>query len=627
MGFRQYEMERLQLESLCDRVLRVADQVYSERSEFEKVVHSESPDGGTSPVQDLMREAKNRLRSATVEVGVFGSIKRGKSTLINALVGSDISPMRVTPETAIPVWIENGPTRTSVILADGTVVDDLDPEVAREMCTQRYKPKDQAKRPLRVMHQLPIDWLPTGVRIVDTPGLDDPSLAEDYERLTLAELDRVAAAVVVLVSPPGPGGDEIRLLRTLGSRSVDKLFLVCNFYPDHWSDSTVREEMTRYIESVVTSGAGHGLDATDVRVFAVSARSGFRAAVADDLDGLRESGVEALRVELAEYLARGVLQRMNGYVKRRVDMSRALLGELLVQRRRILAQPELAEPIRAALEDEVTRSLRMIDDIRMELARTASELGSDLRATLNRPFDVALSALESAEKVEQAEELIRRLQIQYESAVSEASTLFATTTELAYAQAQKKLYDSLGIAERISTDRKNLGADLGDVAIGASVTEARADWSEVTAGGLVAGTGVGLLAGSLAGGVGLALVAAGPVGWLIGLGLGALLGGGMGAAFTRHAQRGRIGAEERNRVSQDLDRSRSQVRIKVDRTVDEWLRAATDSLEALRSKYFAARQAELARITRIIDDRDARARETRRVDEMLEELKGLEVGR
>lgn len=622
-GFARYEAEQIRLRRLCERMSRVAERVNGERSEYEALVQESVDRESRSVVETIISEARHRLESNTLEVGIFGSIKRGKSTLINALVGIDVSPMRVTPETAIPVWIESGPTATTVVLADGSVREDIDDETAREMCTQRYKPKDAHQRPIRVIQQRPIEWLPKGVRIVDTPGLDDPSMAEDYEQLTLAELDRVAAAVVVIVSPPGPGADEVKLLRSLGERSVDKLFLVCNFYPDHWGDMSIRGEMTDYLERVVAEGAGDAVDPTDVKVFPVAARAGLRAATTGDQDGFDRSGVGELREQLAGYLSGGALDRMTGFVERRIAMVQQLLADQLMQRRRVLLDPNLAGPIRKELADDISRSRLAIDEIRLELSNAAKEITVELVETLSRPFVTASAAVKSLNTVGEVDSLVNRLRIQYDTAVSLASLNLGQGTEIAYARVHRRLYEAFGITERMRADQADLGASLRQVNISAAAAEAKADWSEVAVAGLAGGAGTGLLAGSIAGGVGMALVVAGPVGWLIGMGLGALFGGGISAAAMRRAQQGRLDLTSRQTIVEEIAAHRSEVEARAGRAVRDWAKDAGDGLERLRAQYFEARENELRRVERIIADAGARERELRNVEQQLEELRAI----
>lgn len=620
-GFDRYQAERARLVRACDTVSSIADRAMSSRSDFERLVTSDRQDDESSPAAQLVSEARNRLASSTIEVGIFGSIKRGKSTLINALVGADISPMRVTPETAIPVWIESGHRSTSVVLADGSVLDDVEPDQAREMCTQRYKPKDAERKPVRVMHRYPIDWLPLGVRIVDTPGLDDPSLAEDYEKLTLAELDRVAAAVLVLVSPPGPAGDEIRLLRTLAERGVDKLFLVCNFYPDHWADPDIRKQMTDYIEMVVADGAATGIERDDIRVFPVQARTALRSVLAGDAEGFAEAGVAELRLQLGEYLTGGVLERMIGFVDRRLDMARQIVADSLLQRQTILAKPELAAPIRQALKSELDRSRLTMDEIKAELAKTGRSTTAELEAILTAPFETAIKACANLTKLPEVDELTRRLRLQFETAISEAATTSAQETELAYARVHRKLYDSLGVADRITTQHPDLGGSLRTVEVTPNLPTAKADWSSVAMAGLAGGAGVGTIAGTIAGGAGLALLALGPVGWLVGAGLGALFGGGLSAAAARRMQRDRIDDAGRHSLAEELTSKMQEVRRKAQRSVATWASESGDALDRLRTSYFRNREEDLARVEKIIHDADARNREITRIDGLLDELK------
>jgi Dynamin family len=51
------------------------------------------------------------VADALVYVVVIGEFKRGKSTLINALLGEDVLPTGVTPVTAVPTLVRFGPGR------------------------------------------------------------------------------------------------------------------------------------------------------------------------------------------------------------------------------------------------------------------------------------------------------------------------------------------------------------------------------------------------------------------------------------------------------------------------------------------------------------------------------------
>jgi hypothetical protein len=51
----------------------------------------------------------DRMESAAFEVGVFGRVSAGKSSLLNYILQTDVLPIGVTPVTAIPTRISHGP--------------------------------------------------------------------------------------------------------------------------------------------------------------------------------------------------------------------------------------------------------------------------------------------------------------------------------------------------------------------------------------------------------------------------------------------------------------------------------------------------------------------------------------
>src|SRR3712207_5135403 len=59
-------------------------------------------------VAGSLRTAAETLRQGTFRLMLLGDMKRGKSTLLNALVGEDLLPARVTPATAIITILRYG---------------------------------------------------------------------------------------------------------------------------------------------------------------------------------------------------------------------------------------------------------------------------------------------------------------------------------------------------------------------------------------------------------------------------------------------------------------------------------------------------------------------------------------
>ena len=83
----------------------LAEILKTERRRFETMdaryaVHSERLD-----------ELEKRLSEGRFHLAVLGQVKRGKSTLINALLGEDILPSSVVPLTALPTFVHYGEQR------------------------------------------------------------------------------------------------------------------------------------------------------------------------------------------------------------------------------------------------------------------------------------------------------------------------------------------------------------------------------------------------------------------------------------------------------------------------------------------------------------------------------------
>jgi GTPase Era involved in 16S rRNA processing len=341
--FGTYTNERNRLAENCNLIERAWKEA-NRQSEMEKIATSSSADIDTSTVDNFLLQARMHLKSSTIEVGIFGEVNRGKSTLINALVGTEVSSMRITPEQAVPVWVESGERKTVVWYDDNSFELVTDDARAKIISSQRFINEGE-KNVIRLVQYVELAWLPDGLRIVDTPGLDDPSLINSFKDRTMAELERVSAAVFVFVSPPGPGGAEVSLIRELSAHAVDHVFLVCNFYPDVWKNTDDRESVMKYIEEIVVNTAidSSGTKPKNVRIYAVNAKDGLNAAIAGDSIAYEESGVAKLRRDIEDFLTNGALQMITSNVENNIRQAASYVDSTLLQREQLLSNPERVE--------------------------------------------------------------------------------------------------------------------------------------------------------------------------------------------------------------------------------------------------------------------------------------------
>ena len=123
---------------------------------------------------------------------VCGEFKRGKSSLINALLGEDVTPVNVTPETVTLNRIIYGPHSNEAVLPGGKKLQLSDEEMQRENLEALMRQTGFSFRQIDL--QRPVDFLKQ-TAVVDTPGLGDSM--QDFGGLVEEALAQADAVVYV----------------------------------------------------------------------------------------------------------------------------------------------------------------------------------------------------------------------------------------------------------------------------------------------------------------------------------------------------------------------------------------------------------------------------------------------
>ena len=179
---------------------------------------------GTEPVAEEARELAARVSEGRFYVACVGQFKRGKSTLLNALVGYDVVPTGFVPVTAVPTVIRYGDElHARVRLRDGAwrdvVMSDLKNYVTEELNPENKKGVDGAEV------FVPSSLLSSGMCFVDTPGLG--SIFSGNTATTQAFIPHIDAALVVVGADPPIAGEELALVEAIG-KQIEDLILVIN---------------------------------------------------------------------------------------------------------------------------------------------------------------------------------------------------------------------------------------------------------------------------------------------------------------------------------------------------------------------------------------------------------------
>jgi len=169
------------------------------------------------------RSAAERIVEGRFYVACVGQFKRGKSTLLNALIGKSILPSGIVPVTAIPTILRFGEryaARVRLIRGEWAeiAVDEIEQYVSEKKNPQNRK----GVAGIEVF--VPNALLSRGLCFVDTPGLG--SVFEDNSAATHAFLPHIDAAIAVIGADPPIAGDELQLVETVSKHVQDILFVL-----------------------------------------------------------------------------------------------------------------------------------------------------------------------------------------------------------------------------------------------------------------------------------------------------------------------------------------------------------------------------------------------------------------
>jgi small GTP-binding protein len=211
--------------------------------------------------RDLLA-ARGRVAENRCNLVVLGEFKRGKSTLINALLDRDLLPTGVVPLTSVVTALRGGDHDRLVIhFTDGRQEERPVVELAQYV-TEAQNPGNQRGVALARV-EIDDQLLHAGVELVDTPGIG--SIHERNTEVARDFLPHVDAAICVLDAGQPLTKAECELFVEAAQR-VPRLLIVLNKIDHlHYAD---RDVAVRFVASAL-----HGLGGSAApEVYPVSAR-------------------------------------------------------------------------------------------------------------------------------------------------------------------------------------------------------------------------------------------------------------------------------------------------------------------------------------------------------------------
>lgn len=251
-------------------------------------MHVRQIGGDSAAVRDIYA----RLAEDRFNLVVVGRFSRGKTSLMNAMLGTNRLPTGIVPVTSVITTVAYG-TDEKVVLYyyNSNLFMDIRLDQLPDYITERGNPGNvKAIRTAEV--QLPAEILRRGFHFIDTPGLGS-SIIENT-RTTEAFLPEADAFVLVTSYDSPLSEEEQRVLRII-HESGRRVFLVVN--KQDAANQAERQEALLHLQQQLAQ-----LFADVPPLFSLSARQGLASRMAGDSVSLRESGLPALEAALIDFL-------------------------------------------------------------------------------------------------------------------------------------------------------------------------------------------------------------------------------------------------------------------------------------------------------------------------------------
>lgn len=407
------------------------------------------------------RALADKLATEQFNLVVLGQFKRGKSTLINALLGADLLPTAVVPLTSIVTILQYGPQFHAVVRClDGRTlaVDSADLAL---YTTERDNP-DNTRGVAQVEVACPSPFLRSGVRLVDTPGVG--SVYANNTGTTYDYLPQADAAIVVLTADQPISQAEIEFVHAAAQYAA-KCFFVLNKI-DLLSAPELKESL-EFSTRVMAASLG-----AEVMLYPLSARAAYQARLRHD-----DAQLEASRLPAFEHALVAFLMRAKGTTL--VSTTRARVHQLVTETLDAIDLELAALRLPAEVLAQRLATFRAkADEIRQEHSDTAYVLQGEITALtakveadlrpfveghvprLTRRIDAAFEAYQHYRK----SEIIEALNAEMARAVEEIFAPWRQEEEAAMRASFDRITARFAArANRIIDELQRLTADLFDV--------------------------------------------------------------------------------------------------------------------------------------------------------------------
>jgi GTPase SAR1 family protein len=257
---------------------------------------------------------KELLRTKQYSLAVMGEFKRGKSSLINALMGHKILPAGVEPTTATINRITYGPELKALVhFKDGTKRE-VDINKLAEYVTKLTP--DGASRAAQIEEAVvyaPVVICQNHVDIIDTPGLNDE---ESMTKISTDILNSVDAVLFTIqAKSPFSGTEKNFVCQLIKSNNINNVIFVVTFmdqldddeydYDNYMASiksriyNEVIETLTKDNSSKETIDKANAL-LKDLHIYGISSKLALDSFISNDKNALKKSRFDLFKSALMQ---------------------------------------------------------------------------------------------------------------------------------------------------------------------------------------------------------------------------------------------------------------------------------------------------------------------------------------
>lgn len=275
---------------------------------------------------DELKIVGGRLKNHIFSVGIMGEFRRGKSTVINALLGQEIVPADIVPCSATLNYVKWDVNKSAEIyFKDGTKQQIPVEALSRYVTKITKESEEMSAKVEKAIVYYPCQFCQNGVQIIDTPGLNDDERMSSISEKVIPTLD----AIIMVIVPDSPfSQSEAEFVRNkVMASDLGRIIFVVNKIDTIDEDDrdrllqSIREKIQTSVLEKMAAVYGEDSDEYkntkeklgDIKLLPISAKKALKGKMKGDAEFIRNSGYAEFEEVLSHLLTeeRGILELLH----------------------------------------------------------------------------------------------------------------------------------------------------------------------------------------------------------------------------------------------------------------------------------------------------------------------------